>query len=109
MEPTQRAKRGVDVGGKIVDILASETVKTRKPHMCNGCRKTYDAGVNMLRQSIADCGTVYRVYCCNVCQEVMIRTMEPGDEYSDGDLYDGDREYWEDVKAELEENEIDKE
>lgn len=85
-----------------MDVLTDKHVTTRKAHMCSGCRKKYPAGTKMLFQSIADNATVYSVYCCNVCEEVMRRTFQPGDEYMEGDLHDGNPEYWEEVKAELE-------
>lgn len=83
-------------------VLSCNTVRTRKPHLCCGCQTVYPAKTEMKVQSIADDGTVYRVYMCGVCYEVMQRTCEPGDTWNEGNLKNGDPEYWEEVKGELE-------
>lgn len=83
------------------EILSSKDVVTRKPHKCFGCNKIYPVKTSMCRQAIQDCGTVFTSYLCDTCEEVIARTFECGDEFGEGELYDGDPDYWDDVHRTL--------
>lgn len=84
------------------DILRWEERKTRKPHNCFGCGKTYPAGSEMVNAAYADGGSVSSDYLCHTCEEYMRRYFEPGDETGYGEIYDNDPEGWNALKAELE-------
>lgn len=74
---------------------------TRKPHRCFGCNEVYPGGTGMKRESVKDGNTVFTAYLCETCEEVIARTFEYGDEFGQGDLYDGDSDYWNEVNREL--------
>jgi predicted nucleic acid-binding Zn-ribbon protein len=84
------------------DILRWQERKTCKPHECFGCGKTYPAGSKMVYSAYADGGTVQDCYWCKTCQEYMRRNFEPGEETGEGEIYGGDPEGWNALKAELE-------
>jgi len=90
------------------EILKSKDVITRKPHDCFGCNKTYSPSTSMKRQSVKDGNTVFTSYLCETCQEVIARTFEYGDEFGEGDVRNGDPEYWEDMSRELQSKEATK-
>lgn len=83
-------------------ILCSKTRKTRKPHMCFGCAKTYPAGTVMDYTSYVDGGSVSSCYWCGICKEYVRRHFEQGDETACGQIYSNDPDGWEQIRAELE-------
>jgi len=84
------------------DILRWQERKTRKPHKCFGCYKTYPAGTKMAYAAYADGGTVQDCYWCETCQEYMRRYFEYGDETCCGEIFASDPDGWNALKAELE-------
>ena len=82
-------------------LISEKRVKTRKPHRCFGCAKEYPKGSWMCRFSVADCGTVWASYKCEVCEEYEVRFLSDGDFYGYGDFYDNDPEGWEEVRQEI--------
>ena len=86
----------------MADTLRWERRKTRKPHQCFGCGKTYPAGIEMVNAAYADGGSVYSCYWCETCEEYMRRYFESGDETCYGEIYENDPEKWEMLKAEME-------
>jgi hypothetical protein len=81
-------------------ILRWAKHKNRKPHKCFGCGKEYPAGIIMINAAYADGGTVFSCHWCDTCREYMHRYFEPGDECSEGELYENDPEEWEQIAAE---------
>lgn len=45
-----------------MDVLTQKLVKTRKPHTCFGCGRTFPASTRMEFSTIADGGTVDNSY-----------------------------------------------
>lgn len=84
------------------DILRWQERKTRKPHKCFGCGKEYPAGSKMVNAAYVDGGSVFSDYLCPVCEEYMRRNFEPGDETGYGEIYGGDPDGWNALKAEME-------
>lgn len=80
------------------DILRWNEVKTRKPHRCWGCAKTYEPGTLMVSAAYADSGSVSGCYWCKTCLEYMDRHFELGDEIEEGGIYENDPEGWEAIK-----------
>ncbi len=76
-------------------------VKTRKPHRCFGCMKTYPKGTMMVSATNVDGGDINSCYWCNVCQEYMRRFFELGDETGEGEIFENDPENWEKIALEL--------
>ena len=85
----------------MADILRWKDVKTRKPHKCWGCYKTYPAGTEMVSAAYADGGSVHGCYWCETCVEYMNRYFEQGDECVRGDIYAGDPDAWKELQLEL--------
>ena len=84
-------------------ILRWQTVKARKPHRCFGCGKTYPAGTLMISAAYADGGQAYGCYWCETCREYMQENFAYGDEVTqEGEIFDNDREGWEEIKAKQE-------
>lgn len=50
------------------ECYTESTVKTRKPHICEGCHKTFPAGSQMLHMTGIFDGAWFSVYACNACQ-----------------------------------------
>lgn len=48
--------------------IRSSLVKTRKPHRCWECKKTFPTGTQMASDVIADEGRIDNVYTCQDCQ-----------------------------------------
>lgn len=84
------------------DILRWQERKTRKPHKCFGCGKTYPAGITMISAAYADGGTVDDCYWCGTCQEYMNRYFERGDETNENGIFENDPDGWNALKAEME-------
>ena len=82
------------------EILHWKEVKTRKPHRCFGCQKTYPAGTEMTHAAYADGGSVDGCYWCETCVEYMARYFEPGDETGQGEIYYNGPEQWDALNAE---------
>lgn len=68
-----------------MDILSSKLVKTRKPHKCTACGRTFPAEASMFRVATADGGTAFTDYVCTTCSIVMHR--DDVTDYSEGDLF----------------------
>lgn len=54
-----------------MDVLTQKLVKTRKPHTCFGCGRTFPAGASMEFSTIADGGMVNNSYLCRTCIDVV--------------------------------------
>jgi len=54
-----------------MDVLTQKLVKTRKPHTCFGCGRTFPTGTSMEFSTIADGGTVNNSYLCGTCIDVV--------------------------------------
>lgn len=52
-----------------MDVIGIKKVKTRKPHVCFGCGRTFDAGTIMQRECVVD-GTAWTCYLCETCEEI---------------------------------------
>jgi hypothetical protein len=85
----------------MADCIRSKRVKTRKPHRCWGCWQQQPAGSEIMSTTSADGGEINTVYWCDVCVEYMRRHCQSDDEFSEREIYDNDRETWEEIKAEL--------
>ena len=85
------------------EILRWQERKTRKPHICYGCGKTYPASSKMVYSAYADGGTVQDCYWCKTCQEYMHRYFDCGDETGENEIFENDPDGWNAIKAELEE------
>lgn len=81
-------------------IISSKVVLTRKPHICFGCRKEYSSGTYMKRDVMLDSG-IFVLYVCETCEEIIQMHFQDGDKYSEGEIYNNDREYWEEVNREV--------
>lgn len=68
-------------------ILDSRLVKTRKPHKCFGCDRTFPAGTIMELSTVADDTEFFSSYLCDTCQEIA-RDFEDGEEFCSGNLRD---------------------
>ena len=71
-------------------ILKSKVVLTKKPHVCFGCNRKFDAGTSMQYDTIADGGCVYSTYLCPTCRKIIdgyIRNNSAEGEIAEGDLY----------------------
>lgn len=66
--------------------LYRKIVKTRKPHECFACNRTFKKGSEMERQVNVDGGEIYQLYSCKTCQILM-------SEFSELFLYEGIFEY----------------
>lgn len=89
-----------------LDILFQKTVKIRKIQSCWGCLRKFDPGTKLLKIESVDSGDFVRAYWCDVCQHI-IDEMDSCDRengFYEGDIKDGDSEYWESIRDEVEEN-----
>ena len=75
----------------MINILRERHInKTRKPHKCSGCLRTFDPPVQMTLCVTAQDGTAYNGYFCTTCE--MIRDRRSHEcrggffEFSEGDL-----------------------
>jgi hypothetical protein len=73
-----------------MEALTQKLVKTRKPHTCFGCGRTFPAGTSMEFSTVADGGTVNNSYLCETCVDVVDQiSSESGYfEYGFGELRD---------------------
>ena len=91
-------------GIKMITILEQKTVKIRKVQSCWGCCRKFNPGTRMRKIEAVDNGDFSRAYWCNVCHEI-IDKMDSVDcdlGFSEGEIIDGDFEYWESVREEIE-------
>lgn len=51
----------------MADCINSGIRKTRKEHLCVGCRELFPKGTEMYWWAVADGGTVDTVYSCKPC------------------------------------------
>lgn len=87
-----------------METLFQKTVKIRKPQTCWGCGRKFQPGEKLFKVECVDNGDFSRAYWCDVCQEI-INEMDPVDKdlgFAEGEIKDGDPEYWESVRAEIE-------
>ena len=75
----------------MITILREQEIKkTRKPHKCTGCLRTFDPPVKMTLCVTAQEGTAYNDYFCSTCQLIRLnRAHECRDgffEFGEGDL-----------------------
>ena len=75
----------------MINILREQHIdKTRKPHKCSGCLRTFDPPVQMTLCVTAQDGTAYNGYFCSTCEMIRNkRSHECSDgffEFSEGDL-----------------------
>lgn len=68
-------------------ILRSDTVTTRKPHVCFGCGRKFEPPCRMVSAAYVDSGTVNSYYLCETCDKISSE-MDYGDEYGFGDFRD---------------------
>lgn len=68
-------------------ILDSRLVKTRKPHKCFGCDRTFPAGTIMELSTVVDVDKLFGSYLCDVCLEI-VSDFPLGEEFCRGDLRD---------------------
>lgn len=92
-----------------MDILSSKLVKTRKPHKCTGCGRTFPAESSMFRVATADSGTAFTDYVCTTCSIVMHENDI--EDYGEGDLLEYALEYEDELikktrKAQLKKHQI---
>lgn len=70
-------------------ITASKNfiVTTRKPHMCDGCGRTFPKGTDMEQIDLCDnvARKFFTSYLCPTCQKII---EHDGHEYYVGDYYD---------------------
>lgn len=85
----------------MAEILRWENIKTRAPHCCFGCGKDYPTGTEMVSAAYTDGGSAFSGYWCKTCEEYMRRHFKPGDETGEGEIYNGDPEGWEALRAEM--------
>lgn len=65
--------------------LEYKTVKTKKPHQCNGCFRDFPAGIEMKYWATAYEGTVGSGYWCMTCDEISRNCKDDfWDGYPDG-------------------------
>jgi len=84
-------------------ILTSKTVKARKPHHCYGCAREMPAGTTMQVCSGFDEGHAFRDYWCPVCDEYCkLHITCNDDEISYGDVRNGSRREWEELRQKME-------
>lgn len=53
----------------MTDLLESKKVKTRKPHICQGCGRQLQKGDTAQVDKLADGGEIWRFYHCDDCWE----------------------------------------
>jgi len=83
----------------MTDFLTDKTVKTRKPHRCWGCGRTFPAGTELTLIEAVDFGDWYSSYWCPVCERVMFINGE-NEGFSFGELRNND--LWEKTRADME-------
>jgi len=87
----------------VSDILHWKKVKTRKPHKCFGCAKTYPEKTEMIHAAYTDGGQAFGCYWCDTCVEYMHEYFASGDEvYRLGEIFDNDPEGWEVIRSKAE-------
>ena len=68
----------------VADVIGRKVLKTRKPHICFGCGRRFQAGAHMERSCVVD-GTLWTCYLCESCQQASSE-LNWSDEYGYGDL-----------------------
>lgn len=84
------------------NFISSNIVTTRKEHTCYGCRRIFPKGARLQRNTYVEDREIYSLYMCCVCEEYIKQHYSYQDEYSEGDVQDGDPEAWEEVRLEVE-------
>jgi len=87
-----------------LSVLTQKTVKIRKVQSCWGCCRKFNPGTRLLKIESVDNGEFSRAYWCDTCQQI-INNMESVDcdaGFSEGEIIDGDFEYWESIREEIE-------
>lgn len=67
-------------------VLRYHFVKTRKPHVCFGCGRSFETGSQMVSACTADTGYIDSFYFCETCDKI-ICNMDDNDDFAFGDLY----------------------
>jgi len=84
-------------------ILHWNQVKTRKPHRCFGCAKTYPEKTEMIHSAYADGGQAYSCYWCKTCVEYTYENFAMGDEVcQEGEIFENDPEGWALIRSKAE-------
>ena len=55
----------------MIDCLDRKIVKVRKTRQCFGCLRKFERGQELERACYADEGTVYSLYTCDTCLQVL--------------------------------------
>jgi len=80
-----------------------KTVKTRKPHRCFGCAKTYPAGSFLRYSSGVGEDGIWSTYFCSVCREIwdQIHTLDrfAYESILEGDLFAESPDEWLSIQA----------
>lgn len=75
-------------------ILKVKSIKSKVPHKCSGCLRTFPEDTKMIYEAVASNGTVNSIYICNSCHNVIKNTGKkvvkfyPGDFYKDAIKYE---------------------
>ncbi|MDO9527620.1 MAG: hypothetical protein Q7J27_00500 [Syntrophales bacterium] len=65
-----------------MDILQTKKIKTRKPHQCLTCLRKFEAGTEMITQTIVNNRKIYVIWYCETCDQL---TAEFEDSFLDND------------------------
>jgi len=88
----------------MIDILEAKIVKLRKPCKCWGCRREFQAGQTIRKTTSVDEGVFAHAAWCEVCEAVMdtINEVDKDLGFCEGELKNGDPDYWERIRGEIE-------
>ena len=88
----------------MIEILESKKVTLRKPSKCWGCLREFKPGEKLTKVTSVDQRDFVHAAWCDVCQEVIDRMdhIDTDLGFSEGELIDGDPEYWESIRAAVE-------
>jgi hypothetical protein len=87
----------------MVTVFFQKTVNIRKFQTCWGCLRKFNPGASLLKvECVDDSGDFSRAYWCDTCQKVVIEMDDMDNEFFAGEVRDGDPEYWESVRAGIE-------
>ena len=87
----------------MLTVLLQKTVKIRKTQTCWGCCRKFPVGTKLYKVECVDNGDFSRAYWCSVCQSIIsdMSSYDRADGFSQGDIKDGDSDYWESVRVEM--------
>ena len=85
-----------------METLKCKIVKTRSPHHCHGCGRSFPPKSRLRYTVQVDGGEIVCSYWCEVCDEVM-SAYEIDDGVAYGELRSADVDYWEEIKKKIDE------